>query len=647
MTTLEAEISTTMERPETEIERQERVVAQLGDDFEFPLFNGRHAIESQRKSAYKNTARAAREIIDNAYEAGAQNVWVVFDRPNERGREKNQRRDAVGAIAFIDNGPGMIPKMARFALSWGGGSHFENPTGIGRFGFGLPNSSINQTRRVEVYTRTSADDPWIRAVLDITPDRLKQIPASGLVKVDEPQEAELPAFVADYVKRQKIEIGTGTVVVWDKPDRIQPRGGAKLRELMLDDFGVSYRYLLDKFKIVVDSVQVKKVDPLFLTPDAMYYKAAEDGGAISTLDRELPVKYYRDPETGSQHLELLDSAEALRDARIDPAVEAIGTISVRLARFPYGFAGEKIDGRVVDKDTDEFRRLQIRRKRRGISYVRAAREIDFVDNLPTSASDRAAGLGEWPILQAYAMHWGLEVRFSPSLDEALGIGNDKQTINPTEDFWRVLVQAEVDKSVRQEELEQREIRNRKTREAAKKQAEDPNVANPAIEAAAQAEQALGRQQPLPAARIEESKGRFKEAVQQRVAITGEDVAKAEEAVRREAERKKYGIGFFTSEGGVFFKPDFGNGLQRMALINTAHPFFQTFYAGLTTLPDPKPRQAIDLVLLTLAKSELEADDQARLMLAHKREAEWSPFLKLGLTILEQLQVGDPEQDDET
>ena len=138
----------------TEIERQEAVLAELPEDYEFPLFDGRHAVESQRKSACKSTARAAREIIDNAVEAGAKNVWVVFKRPTENERDKHERRDAVSAVAFIDDGPGMVPAMARYALSWGGGTHFNEPTGIGRFGFGLPNSSINQTRRVEVYTRS-------------------------------------------------------------------------------------------------------------------------------------------------------------------------------------------------------------------------------------------------------------------------------------------------------------------------------------------------------------------------------------------------------------------------------------------------------------------------------------------------------------
>ncbi len=50
----------------TEIERQEAVFAELPDNCELPLFDGRQAIESQRKRGYKNTALAAREIETDA-----------------------------------------------------------------------------------------------------------------------------------------------------------------------------------------------------------------------------------------------------------------------------------------------------------------------------------------------------------------------------------------------------------------------------------------------------------------------------------------------------------------------------------------------------------------------------------------------------
>src|SRR5205807_904123 len=110
--------------------------------------NVRHAVESQRRSGYKDTASAAREIVDNAIEAGAERIDLVFD--SEPGKK------TVTAIAFIDNGSGMIPEMIRYALTWGGGTHFDDHEFIGRFGFGLPNSSINQTRCVEVYSQPTA-----------------------------------------------------------------------------------------------------------------------------------------------------------------------------------------------------------------------------------------------------------------------------------------------------------------------------------------------------------------------------------------------------------------------------------------------------------------------------------------------------------
>jgi len=161
----------------TELERQQYYTDQLDDEtYEYPLFSGKQAVLSQRRSGYRTSAKAAREIIDNAFESGAKNVWIALDRPELGSLAKHQRKDSVAAIAFIDDGPGMTPKMARYSLTWGGGTHHEDPVKFGRFGFGLPNSSINQTKRVEVYSRTDCDQPWFRAVLDIT-----KLPDHGLV----------------------------------------------------------------------------------------------------------------------------------------------------------------------------------------------------------------------------------------------------------------------------------------------------------------------------------------------------------------------------------------------------------------------------------------------------------------------------------
>ena len=128
----------------SEVDRQRKYLSLLPADYAYPLFNAQQALESQRRSGYKDTASASREIVDNAIEAGATRVDILFDTRNQQGGK------AVKAVAFIDNGSGMLPDMVRYALSWGGGTHLEDHAFMGRFGFGLPNASINQARRVEV-----------------------------------------------------------------------------------------------------------------------------------------------------------------------------------------------------------------------------------------------------------------------------------------------------------------------------------------------------------------------------------------------------------------------------------------------------------------------------------------------------------------
>src|SRR5579859_3048975 len=85
----------------SELERQKYYTDQLDDDtYEYPLFSGKQAVLSQRRSGYRTSAKAAREIIDNALEAGAKNVWVIFDRPETATRGRYERENKVAAIAF-------------------------------------------------------------------------------------------------------------------------------------------------------------------------------------------------------------------------------------------------------------------------------------------------------------------------------------------------------------------------------------------------------------------------------------------------------------------------------------------------------------------------------------------------------------------
>ena len=115
--------ATTSDRLLTEVERQAKYLAKLPPDYKFPLFNAAQALESQRRSGYRNTAAAACELVDNAIEAGATSIHVCFGRPKQL--KAHQRAESIAAVAVIDNGSGMIPKMAQYALSWGSGTPFR------------------------------------------------------------------------------------------------------------------------------------------------------------------------------------------------------------------------------------------------------------------------------------------------------------------------------------------------------------------------------------------------------------------------------------------------------------------------------------------------------------------------------------------
>lgn len=613
----------------TEVERQEKVLASLPSDFTFPLFNAQRALESQRKSAYRNTAAAAREIVDNSIEAGASRVDVAFRQEQGSSGKRN-----VTEVAFIDDGSGMVPKMAQYALSWGGGTHHEHPDFIGRFGFGLPNASINQARRVDVYTRVRKDDTVMRAFLDI--DTYK---ADGIQKIEDPEPAELPKWIREYMRRAGLEFTHGTVVVWSKCDHLSKRTAAYLKDHLVDDFGVVYRYLLRgsdevtslfKFDLIVEGVQVQPVDPLFIQPWGRYYVPPEDGGAQLTFERSLPVELERNQETGEASLRLIDDP-----ADIDGAPGTIGTIYVRVARLPVDFAiGKGTKGRDL---TDANRRWMIRQPRRGMSFVRAGRELQTVDLFPRSPSDVASGLGRWPLLQSYAYHWGVEVQFGPELDDAFGITNDKQGVRPIEDFWRVLAEAEVDAVLRREQKWQTDQRDR----TLPKPRPDDGP-SPAELAAMAADAAVGQTRPhLPPHRADEAQEQLEQRVDAAVArgeqgTPDEELrAEARAAAIEERKRHRYRVDFVDVPSGPFYEPMW-DGPQILVEVNREHPFYRVLYGDLLRLPGgSRAKEAVDVLLITLAKAELEAEEEMALWYKTQRKQRWSPYLETAIEALAQ------------
>lgn len=601
----------------SELERQDKYLAELPDNFSFPLFNTKRALDSQRQNGYRNTAVAAREIVDNSFEGKASKVHVIFETTI------HTTRPVVSSVAFIDNGAGMKEKMVRFALSWGGGTHFDEPNFIGKFGFGLPNASINQTRKVEVYTRIKKTDPIWKAWLNL--DDYKSFDHQS---VPPPVQAELPDFVKKYMKKNGLDFDHGTVVVWKDPDQLSYKSPKVLEGHLLDDFGVTYLFLLEGKELVVNGTSVERVDPLFLTPGTRLYVPEAEGGAIDVLKGPMTIwaRYFVDETTGALRLEkVTDPATVDRN---DPNFRALGPITIRVSRLPYGFAQ---GGRGKDVPDAARQRFEIRQSRRGMSFVRAGREIETLDAFPRSSRDRASGLGDWPLLQSYAYHWGIEVAFGPELDDVFGITNDKQRVRPIDDFWRLLTQEGIDALLQRENAWQHKTREEMQRQKKLEKAKAADAPTPAEEAAATVPIITGKKMSVPDISRPKARKRADEEIKRKAAETKVPEEEIRKAHEEEEKRRQVKIEYFDDPHGPFMFPEW-IGLQAVVKVNRQHPFFTVVYGEILNLVGGfKAKQGLDVVLIALGTAELElTDETAQEQYKYLRENVWSKFLAVAL-----------------
>ena len=145
------------------------------EDDRHPYIPQKLAVRSMRDNGYKNTAYALAELIDNSFQAIERvqefdpthdgEIEIVIIEQRERVAERQRRRPV--RIAVVDNGCGMTGDELRNALQFGNGSHLNDRKGIGRFGMGLPNSTISQCRRADVWTWKAGHKKALTSYLDL------------------------------------------------------------------------------------------------------------------------------------------------------------------------------------------------------------------------------------------------------------------------------------------------------------------------------------------------------------------------------------------------------------------------------------------------------------------------------------------------
>ncbi len=343
------------------------------------------AVRAMRDSGYRNTAYALAELIDNSAQAKARNVDVICLQGYERVNQRDRRR--MTSIAVIDNGEGMTPAVLRLALQFGNGTHLKDRKGIGRFGMGLPNSSISQCRRVELWSWQNGPDNALYTYLDVD-----EIEGRSLHAVPFPVAQPLPD---EWRQRTDIIDTAGTLVLWTKFDehRLTWRGAPATLRHTESLVGRMYRKFIDDGRLSIRLL------------------ALEDGQ--STFDQYVRVN---DP------LYLMKNSSTPAPFDKEPMFQSWGADEV----FSIDYAGAQHDivvrmswarPETVPQDRSDRGSKPYGKhaaKNLGLSIVRAGRELDL-DSAWTNSYDPTE---RW---------WGVEVEFPPALDEVFGVTNNKQS----------------------------------------------------------------------------------------------------------------------------------------------------------------------------------------------------------------------------
>lgn len=381
--------------------------------------------DALRSSGYKSIDSAVAELIDNAIEAEAKDIFVIM-REHVDGKTG---RKCIYEFAILDNGIGMDTDKLASCLGIGFTTKSDRK-GMGRFGVGLPQASLHVTPSVEVYSwqnEIKEDDQVYNVWLDIN-----KIKTGEQEEIDDPQLQGLPEWIKPFLNYRTIEKSynftkSGTLVYWKECDNIKPKTMVSLTERLDFMLGRKFRYLINdgshNIRLITIghedcAIDVMPNDPLFLMKPNRVLGNINDPGNISERSNINCTEPVFELYKNDSHPEGVVEVEVpYIDKDTKETKQSVVTIRFSKVRaefydqtaFPTGDPGGKPMGSYI-------KRLE------GVSVVRANREIDFGH---FNFYDRTNS--------PYHRWWGCEICFDPVLDEIFGVANNKQQVELRDD----------------------------------------------------------------------------------------------------------------------------------------------------------------------------------------------------------------------
>lgn len=393
------------------------------DSKEYSIIDVAQYGDALRSTGYKNIESAMSEIIDNSLEAGAKNVYVVLEEKLNPSVGKKR----ITNIYFLDDGCGMNIEELHKCLILGSGTK-KDRKGMGRFGVGLPQSSMYATPSVDVYSWKDSISNAYKNTLDIN-----EVKNGNQSSFSIPVKKCIPDVIDTCYVNSRLSVDGkriinsckehGTLVVWRDCDNVTPSTFSGLKKRLERELGRRFRYLIDNDKAniyVIDhnnlayDNSIHKIvpnDPLLLmennfmrgntaNPGNPFYEKNKGEVIFEPYDVDypngvciLPVTYIDRNDGQSKESNVIITFSIVKKLFYDKDA------------FP--------DGKNPGTSTlgKEVAKLE------GISVVRANREIDF--GKFDFYMDKNEPVHRW---------WGCEIKFEPELDEIFGVSNNKQHV---------------------------------------------------------------------------------------------------------------------------------------------------------------------------------------------------------------------------
>jgi hypothetical protein len=556
--------------------QQQYAQRMVDDGFDFGLTHTQAFVRGIRDLGYKSTATALDELVDNADQADAKRVHVFWEEAAK-----------PTWIAIADDGHGMVPDMIRLAVVWGGTHREDDRQGFGRYGYGLPSSSVSIGRKFSVFSKAEGGD-WHAVSLDLDDMAAGAYSDGHKIVIPEPNATEIPTHVLRRAQSgdaaRALTGGHGSVVLIEKVDRLTWRTGTALKRNLLEHFGLVYRNFLRSLDIFVQGQRVVPVDPLFLMENGRFYDLDDD------------------------------RAEALPPQVIKVKSDDRGTVevNVRYSYMPPRFLG-------LDKDKERGKnndRFPIRADNNGILILRNHRQIDVVP--------AKRGLFAFNNDDRYV---GVEVDFPASLDEEFSITTSKQQVSLSDRMWDILKEHGAFHAIAQMRRRYDEDKRRLRDERAQKR-DEPKVPEKAMADTDKYSKQTPSEKEAQNQRGEES---LRRRALRKADESGKPVEEEVKELREEAKQRPYLIEEEDLRGAPFFRVEQIGG-QKTIFLNRLHEFYLKLYKGQDTTD--RVRSALALLLLVIGNCELEAATEERQRFYVQERQEWSTRLEVALAALD-------------